>query len=78
MRVVQAMYWLQDVLSRKEERERVLQRLSKIVVAKEEGEAIREDLQKGLSSLPIWMQPLISVLVSKNQREDRSKESERE
>jgi len=46
-----------------------MQKLSKIIAEKEQGKVIRrEDLQQRLSSLPIWMQPLISALVGKCQR----------
>jgi len=65
MQVVQAMYWMQDILSRKEEREKTLQKLQKIIADKEQGEAIREDLQQGFSAVPIWMQPLIRELIGK-------------
>jgi Family of unknown function (DUF6088) len=74
MRVVQALYWMQDLLSNKEERERTMQKLNKILADKDQGEAIREDLRKGLSGVPIWMQPLIRELVGKGQREGGSKE----
>ena len=66
MRVVQALYWMQDILSRREERGRTLQKLQKILADKDQGEAIREDLQKGSSGVPIWMQPLISELLAKS------------
>src|SRR5436190_638347 len=49
MQVVQALYWMQDILSRKEERERTMRKLQKILADKDQGEAIREDLQKGFS-----------------------------
>src|SRR2546421_6036426 len=65
MQVVQALYWMQDILSRKEERERTMRKLQKILADKDQGEAIREDLQKGFSGVPIWMQPLISELIGK-------------
>jgi len=66
MRVVQALYWMQDILSQEEERERTMQKLHKILADKDQGQTIREDLQKGLSGVPIWMQPLISELVGKH------------
>ena len=69
MRVVQALYWMQDLLSQKEEREKAMQKLQKILLDKDQGEAIRQDLEKGLSGVPIWMQPMISELVGKAQAE---------
>jgi hypothetical protein len=69
MRVVQALYWMQDLLSQKEERVRTMQKLHKILEDKDQGNAIREDLQKGFSGVPIWMQPMISELVGKTRAE---------
>jgi hypothetical protein len=69
MRVVQALYWMQDLLSQKEERERTMQKLHKILADKDQGNAIRDDLEKGLSGVPIWMQPMISELVGKTRAE---------
>jgi len=69
MPVVQALYWMQDLLSQKEERERTMQKLHKILADKDQGNAIREDLQKGFSGVPIWMQPIISDLVGKTRAE---------
>jgi Family of unknown function (DUF6088) len=69
MPVVQALYWMQDLLSQKEERERTMQKLHKILADKDQGNAIREDLQKGFSGVPIWMQPIVSDLVGKTRAE---------
>ena len=69
MQVVQALYWMQDLLSQKEERERTIQKLHKILAENDQGNAIREDLQKGFSGVPIWMQPMISELVWKTRAE---------
>lgn len=69
MQLVQALYWMQDLLSQKEERERTMQKLHKILAEKDQGNAIREDLQKGFSGVPIWMQPIISELVGKTRAE---------
>jgi hypothetical protein len=69
MRLVQALYWMQDLLSQKEERERTMQKLHKILADEDQGRAIREDLQKGFSGVPIWMQPMISELVGKTRAE---------
>jgi hypothetical protein len=72
MQVVQALYWMQDILSRKEERERTMRKLQKILADKDQGEAICEDLQKGFSGVPIWMQPLISELIGEVHPEGRA------
>src|SRR5947207_9917886 len=72
MRIVQALYWMQDLLSRPEEREKVEQQLQKELADQTSGKAIREDLQKGFSGVPIWMQPLISELIGKVHPEGRA------
>jgi hypothetical protein len=69
MRVVQALYWMQDLLSQTEEREKTMQKLHKILADKDQGNAIREDLQRGFSGVPIWMQPMIGELVGKTRAE---------
>ncbi len=72
MQVVKELYWMQDILSRKEERERTMRKLQKILADKDQGEAIREDLQKGFSGVPIWMQSLISELIGEVHPEGRA------
>jgi Family of unknown function (DUF6088) len=59
MRVVQALYWLQDMLSNPTERRRVVEHLRKILADPTHGLPIRDDLRTGLSALPIWMQDLV-------------------
>ena len=62
MRVVQALYWLQDMLSKKQDRRNVVEGLQRVLRDPKHGPAIREDLQEGLSALPIWMQGFIREL----------------
>lgn len=59
MRVVQALYWLQDMLSKATERRRVIEHLRKIFADPTHGLPIRDDLRAGLSALPIWMQDFV-------------------
>jgi hypothetical protein len=59
MRVVQALHWLQDILSREEERGRIAAILHRLFADPNHGEAIRDDLRKGVSALPIWMQKFL-------------------
>jgi hypothetical protein len=59
MRVVQALHWLQDMLSTPTERHRVIEHLRKILADPTHGPPIREDLRTGMSALPIWMQDLV-------------------
>lgn len=63
MRVVQALYWLQDMLSNPTERRRVIEHLRKILADPTHGLSIRDDLRTGLSALPIWMQNLIRQVI---------------
>lgn len=67
MRVVQALYWLQDMLLNPTERRRVADRLRKILADPTHGLAIRDDLMAGLSALPIWMQDFVREVIG-NQR----------
>ena len=57
MRVVQAVRWLKDTLP--DDRERIVRRLRKVVADPQHGKAIRDDLVRGFSALPSWMQPVI-------------------
>ena len=59
MRVVQALYWLRDVLGDPEERARVIARLCALLGDPRHGAAVRDDLHAGLRAMPIWMQELL-------------------
>lgn len=63
MRVVQALHWLQDVLTNEEERARVTAVLHRLLADPAHGPAIRADLRDGLSALPIWMQKFVRPLI---------------
>lgn len=63
MRIVQALYWLQDVLGDPEERLRIVAILRPMLDNKKHGAAIRNDLVEGFSSLPIWMQKFLRDLI---------------
>ena len=63
MRVVQALYWIQDMLAQPSERERVQAVLSRLFKEPRHGQAIRDDLRAGLSALPIWMQEFLRGLL---------------
>jgi hypothetical protein len=71
MRVVQALYWLQDMLSKPEERPSIVVRIQKILADPNHGRAIVQDLRKGLSALPIWMQDLVRELLGKEVKGER-------
>jgi hypothetical protein len=70
MRVVQALHWLQDLLD--SDSSQILQRLRAILKDPTHGDSIRDDLQNGLHTLPIWMQSIIRQLLSDR---DRSRDS---
>jgi hypothetical protein len=73
MRVVQALYWLQDMLSNPTERGRVADRLRSIMADDIHGSDIRDDLRSGMFALPIWMQEFVRPLA-----EDRPRSSKDE
>lgn len=60
MRVVQALHWLKDTLAT--DWQRVLNKLSKLLVDPVHGDAVRKDLMEGFSTLPTWMQSLVREL----------------
>ena len=62
MRVVQSLYWLQDVLG--SDRVAVLERLHAVLKDPAHGAAIEEDLRQGLHTLPTWMQSIVRALLS--------------
>jgi hypothetical protein len=73
MRVVQALYWLQDMLSNPEERRRVADRLHTIFADPVHGLGIRDDLRSGMSALPIWMQEFVRDLMDDRSRPQKDK-----
>ena len=64
MRVVQALHWMQDLLTQDSERQRVRDALGRVLADPRHGQAIRDDLRAGLSALPIWMQEFLRGLLS--------------
>lgn len=63
MRVVQSLYWMQDMLSEDTERQRIRASLLRLLNDPQHGKAIKEDLRLGLSTLPIWMQTFLRGLL---------------
>jgi hypothetical protein len=61
MRVVQALYWLQDLLASDDKQ--IVQRLRAILNDATHSDLIRDDLKQGLPTLPIWMQSLVRRLL---------------
>jgi hypothetical protein len=61
MRVVQALYWLRDLLPR--DLDRIRARLISVLHDPAHGAAIRDDLRQGLPALPEWMQTIVRDLL---------------
>jgi hypothetical protein len=61
MRVVQALHWLKDLLP--QQKSEVVRQLTRVLAAPA-GMDIRDDLRKGFSSLPTWMQPIVRELIA--------------
>jgi hypothetical protein len=61
MRIVQALYWLRDLLD--SDRGNVMRRLRRILNDSTHGPVLRADLQQGIHTLPIWMQSTIRDLL---------------
>jgi hypothetical protein len=62
MRVVQALYWLQDTLP--SNRQSILKQLRKLIMHPDQGAAIALDLRMGLSAMPTWMQSIVRELLT--------------
>jgi hypothetical protein len=63
MRVVQALYWLQDMLPREGEHDRIASILRRVFADPKHGQATRDDLRKAIGALPIWMQEFLRPLL---------------
>jgi hypothetical protein len=63
MRVVQALHWMQDMLTKDNERRRVEGILRKLFADPKHGQELLHDLRSGLSALPIWMQEFLRPLL---------------
>jgi hypothetical protein len=69
MRVVQALYWLRDLLPADDGR--ILKRLVTIFHDPVHGRAIRDDLSNGLPTLPEWMQTIVRNLLQQVNGSDK-------
>ena len=66
MRIVQALYWLQDVLDT--DRARIVRRLKRLLADPVHGAVLRDDLERGLRTLPIWMQSVVRDVLDQGVR----------
>jgi hypothetical protein len=62
MRVVQAAYWVKNLLP--SDGEGIALRLKRVLRDPDYGAAIREDLKDGLGAMPTWMQSLVRELLA--------------
>jgi len=58
--IVQALHWSHDLLD--SDREKIVQRLKAILNDDIHGASLRDDLKKGLHTLPTWMQSVVREL----------------
>lgn len=70
MRVVQALHWMQDMLTQDSERQRMQNVLIRMLADPRHGRAIRDDLRSGLPALPIWMQEFLRGLLDSAGRDE--------
>jgi hypothetical protein len=71
MRVVQALHWLKDTLP--SDRDRIVARLSSILDDPKHGAVLRDDLRRGLSTLPSWMQTVVRELLNHGNERRKSR-----
>jgi hypothetical protein len=63
MRVVQALYWMQDMMAEEEGRKAVENTLRKLFADPKHGKELCDDLRAGLFAMPIWMQDFLRPLI---------------
>lgn len=63
MRVVQALYWLRDLLAREGESDQIKRKLAKFFETPTVGPALKGDLAAGVTALPTWMWIFLKPLV---------------
>jgi hypothetical protein len=63
MRIVQALRWLKPKLDNPDDSQRIRRHIAALLLDSKKGAALRKDLKKGLSALPIWMQDFLHDLL---------------
>ena len=63
MRVVQALYWMQDMMAEEEGGKAMENTLRKLFADPKHGKELCDDLRAGLSAMPIWMQDFLRPLI---------------
>jgi hypothetical protein len=77
MRIVQALHWLKPKLDDREEYQRIKRRMKDLLSDPKNGVALRKDLNRGLTTLPVWMQDFLRDLLSKPSSKSAGQESSR-
>jgi hypothetical protein len=67
MRVVQALHWMRDSLSREGEANRVRRKLRKLLDDPVAGPPLKADLVDGLTTVPTWMQVFLKTVLEGDQ-----------
>lgn len=67
MRVVQALHWMRDLLSREGEVNRVRRKLRKLLDDPVAGPPLKADLIDGLTTVPTWMQVFLKPVLQDDQ-----------
>ncbi|WP_298362441.1 DUF6088 family protein [uncultured Bradyrhizobium sp.] len=67
MRVVQALHWMRDLLSREGEANRVRRKLRKLLDDPAAGPPLKADLIDGLTKVPTWMQVFLKPVLQDDQ-----------
>lgn len=73
MQIVQALHWMQDILSRPQERKKAIQQLKKVLQSNNGGNRMSGDLREGFSALPIWMQKFVDELLKESESADQAR-----
>jgi hypothetical protein len=68
MRIVQALHWLKPKLDNPDERHRIQRQLEVPLSNPSQGRALRQDLEAGLATLPLWMQAFVRDLAPMQNR----------
>jgi hypothetical protein len=63
MRVIQALHWLRDLLTREGESEQVAKKLIKLLQDPAAGPSIKADLAAGMTALPTWMREFLKPVI---------------
>jgi hypothetical protein len=63
MRVIQALHWMRDLLSREGESDRLKQKLAKLFNDPSTGPMLKADINAGKAALPTWMWTFLKPLI---------------